>query len=95
MKRIFVSITAVAMLAAGHAAAAELDMSKLTCKDLSTMTPGQILGVGLWLSGYAHGKAGNAVIDSDAMQANADKFADYCNKNPAATVFDVIAQVAK
>lgn len=95
MKRGLVSIAALAMLVAGQAAAGEMDMSKLTCKDLSTMTPGQIAGVGLWLSGYAHGKAGTTVVNSDTMQANADKFADYCSKNPDANVLDVVAQVAK
>ena len=59
------------------------------------MPAGKTIGLALWMNGYVHGKAGNAMVDSDVAQANAEKIADYCKSNPDATLASAIEAVAK
>ena len=95
MKR-SVSIMLVGIIGlAAPALAAELDMSKATCKEIGALPAAKTIGVAMWVNGYVHGKAGNAMVDSDAAHANAEKVADYCKANPDSTLVDAIAEVAK
>ena len=80
MKRylpIAVAVAAVSIVSAGQVMAAEMDMSKATCKEVGALSAAKTIAVALWANGYVHGKAGNPVIDSDKAQANAEKVADY------------------
>jgi len=96
MKRSFLIATAVASIGlAGPAMAAEVDMEKATCAEVGALPAAKTIGVAMWVNGYVHGKAGNAMVDSDAAHANAEKIADYCKANPGSTVVDAIAAVAK
>jgi acid stress chaperone HdeB len=96
MERSFSILLTVAILGlAGPAAAAEVDMSKATCKDVGALPAAQTIGVAMWVNGYVHGKAGNAMVDTAQAHANAEKIADYCKANPDSTVVDAIAAVAK
>jgi acid stress chaperone HdeB len=96
MKRHFPIALAAAIIGlAGHAMAAEADMSKLTCKDVADMPVGKTVAVAMWVSGYVHGKAGNPKIDGDKAAANAEKIADYCKKNPSSTIASAIDALAK
>src|SRR3954468_9090748 len=58
MKR-FVSIATSAAIVslAGQAMAAEVDMSRLTCKEVGAMAAAQAVAVAMWMIGYVHGKA--------------------------------------
>lgn len=80
---------------AGQALAAEMDMSKLTCKEVGAMPPARTVGVALWVNGYVHGKAGNPMIDGDKAHANAEKVVDYCKSNPDTTLAAAIEAIAK
>ncbi len=96
MKRLFPIVLSVAIFGlAGQAMAAEVDMSKLTCKEVGAMSPAKTVAVAMWMSGYAHGKAGKAMVDSDKAAANAEKIADYCKKNANATLASALEAVAK
>jgi acid stress chaperone HdeB len=97
MKRHFPIVLAVACigLACQAAMADEIDVSKLTCKDVIAMRPTKIASVAMWVSGYVHGKAGNAMVDTDKADANAGKIADYCKKNADATLASALEAVAK
>ncbi|WP_095081963.1 HdeA/HdeB family chaperone [Mesorhizobium sophorae] len=96
MKRYFPIALAVAIIGlTGHAMAEEVDMSKLTCKEVIAMRPAKIARVAMWVNGYVHGKAGNAKIDTDKTDANAEKIAAYCKKHPDATVASALEAVAK
>ena len=75
--------------------AAEVDMSKVNCKEVGALPAAKTIGVAMWVNGYVHGKAGSAMVDSDQAQANAAKVAAACKKNPDATVADVIEVLAK
>ena len=96
MKRYFPIALAVAIIGlTGHTMAEEVDMSKLTCKEVTAMRPAKIARVAMWVNGYVHGKAGNAKIDTDKTDANAEKIAAYCKKHPDATVASALEAVAK
>jgi len=88
-------LAATSLALAGAAMAAEVDMSKATCKEIGALPAAKTIGVAMWTNGYIHGKAGNAMVDSEAAHANAEKIADYCKANPDSTLVDAIAAVAK
>ena len=96
MKRLVPIVLAAASIGlACPAMAAEVDMSKATCKEVGALPAAQTIGVAMWVNGYVHGKAGNPMVDGDKAHANAEKLADYCKKNPDATVADAIEALAK
>ena len=96
MKRLVTILLAAASIGlVGPAMAAEVDMSKATCKEVGALPAAQTIGVAMWVNGYVHGKAGNAMVDTAAAHANAEKIADYCKANPDSTVVDAIEAVAK
>ena len=96
MKRYFPIALAVAIIGlTGHAMAEEVDMSKLTCKEVATMSAAKTIGIAMWMNGYVHGKAGNTMLDSDTAEANAAKVVAYCKQNPDATLASAIEAVAK
>ena len=90
-----VVLAAASIVLASQAMGAEVDMSKLTCKEVGALPAAKTIGVAMWVNGYVHGKAGNAMVDTAAAHANAEKIADYCKANPDSTVVDAIAAVAK
>jgi acid stress chaperone HdeB len=95
MKRYLSIAIAASVTLASQAMAAEIDMSKMTCKQVAAMEPGKIIAVGMWMSGFAAGKANNMMVDTEKMSANADKLGDYCSKNPDATLATVMEQMSK
>ena len=73
----------------------EMEMSKLTCKEIGQMPASKMIGIPIWMNGYVHGKAGNAMLDGDMAEANAQKIAAYCKKHPDATLASAIKAVDK
>src|SRR3954453_19464765 len=92
---ITIAFAAAAIGFAGQVIAAEVDMSKLTCKEAGALPAAKTIGVAIWVNGYVHGKAGNAMVDGDAAHANAEKIAAYCKANTNSTLVDAIAAIAK
>ena len=88
-------LAAAAIGLAGPAMAAEVDMSKATCTEVGALPAAKTIGVAMWVNGYVHGKAGNAMVDGDKAHANAEKLAEYCKANPDSTVADAIEALAK
>ena len=96
MKRYLpIAVAVASIVSAGQVMAAEMDMSKATCKEVGALSAPKTIAVALWVNGYVHGKAGNPVIDSDKAQANAEKVADYCRSNPDSTLANAIEALAK
>ena len=96
MKRIFPFVLLAATIAfSAQATAAEMDMSKVTCKQVGALPAAKTIGVAMWVNGYVHGKAGKAMVDSDKAHANAEKITAYCKSNPDTTVADAIEALAK
>ena len=88
-------LAAASIVLAGQAIAAEVDLSQVTCKQVGALSAAKTMGVAMWVNGYVHGKAGNAMVDSDKAHANAEKLAEYCKANADSTVADAIEALSK
>jgi hypothetical protein len=81
MTRIYLSCAlAGTFLVSGAHAQVSIDVSKITCEQMSKSS--NPLAVELWLSGYYAGKRNDPTIDVVAVNQNADKVAEYCKSNP-------------
>ncbi len=90
-----IALAAASIGLAGQALAKEVDMSKLTCKEVGAMSAAKTIGLAMWVNGFVHGKAGNAMVDGEKAHANAEKVAGYCKKNADATLASAIEAVSK
>jgi acid stress chaperone HdeB len=96
MKRYLpIAVSVASIVLAGQVMAAEIDMSKVTCKEVGALPAAKIIAVALWANGYVHGKAGDPTLDTDKAQANAEKVADYCRSKPDSTLAAAIKALAK
>ena len=96
MKRYFpIALATASIVLAGQAMAKEVDMSKLTCKEVGAMPARKTIAVAMWMNGYVHGKAGNFMLDGDKAETDAAKVAAYCKKNQSATLASAIEAVSK
>ena len=70
-----IALAAAGIVLAGQAMAAEIDMSKVTCKEVGALPAAKTIGVAMWVNGFVHGKAGNAMVDTDqgACQCREDR----------------------
>jgi hypothetical protein len=83
-----VASTVVVATASRATHAAQIDMSKLTCKDyLQAKDPG---GANLmWMSGYFASRAGETIFDTDRHIKAARQLGYLCRSNPNAFVIDI------
>lgn len=79
----------------GQAFAAEIDMSQLKCSAVAGMPAARKTAIGMWMSGYVHGKAGDTMVDAKAIRDNAKALVEYCGKNRDSTVMSGMEQIAK
>jgi HdeA/HdeB family protein len=87
MKRyLLILIPVCGMLLARGAVADMIDMSKLTCKQVAALEPDMQSMIGMWLSGYANGRASNTTIDSERLDKKGTELADYCTRHPDSAV---------
>jgi hypothetical protein len=63
-----------------------VDMSKLTCSQLTKLGFQDFAGMTMWLSGYYNASVGNTVVDLVQFARAAKKVKDFCQTNPRATV---------
>lgn len=70
-----------------------LDMSKVTCDQWSGYKITNPQNIALWLSGYFNGKRGNTVIDTQGLQAEAQRLKDFCITNPQVPVMQAVDKV--
>ena len=63
-----------------------VDMSKLTCGELTKLGFQDFAGLTMWLSGYYNAGAHNTVIDLEEFARAAKTVKDYCKRNTRATV---------
>jgi acid stress chaperone HdeB len=81
----------IAMLSASSVSALAqekmvVDMSKLTCSQLTKLGFQDFAGLTMWLSGYYNSSIRNTVIDLEQFARAASKVKDFCQKNARATV---------
>jgi acid stress chaperone HdeB len=63
-----------------------VDMSKLTCSQLTKLGFQDFAGLTMWLSGYYNSSIRNTVIDLDQFALAAKTVKDFCQTSPRATV---------
>jgi acid stress chaperone HdeB len=59
-----------------------LDTSKVTCQQYVTSKMVNPRDIAIWVSGYFHGKAGNAILDIEELKSRAEKLRKFCQTNP-------------
>lgn len=83
-------ILLLTMLAAGTPAAAEekmvVDMSKMTCAELTKLGFQDFAGITMGMSGYYNASVRSTVIDLYEFAQAAKTVKDYCATSPRATV---------
>ena len=89
--KILVVLTAAAAIAAIGPARAQvdigkLDLSKVLCKEMSSMKPPQVEQIVTWLQGYYTLEKAPRVIDPDKVKADVIKLDTYCKQNPQANL---------
>ena len=95
MRSLKLAVASIALaLAINSVAQAQvsIDMTKVTCAQLTDSPENEIL-VAVWLSGYYNGKRNKTKFDLNKFQDNADIVIKYCEKNPKKTVMAAIAAV--
>src|SRR5262245_15581767 len=89
-------IILIAFLAAtaGHAQVT-IDVSKITCDQYLGFKVTAPKDIGIWLSGYYHGKKGNTVFEPHRLKEIADKVQSEClaPQNPNLPVMQVFEKV--
>ena len=95
MKTIFASLLVLALALSATSAGAQvlLDVSKITCWQFVTHKVTNPRLIAIWVSGYYHGKRGDTVVDTQDIQAKADKVEEYCTKNPDVPMMDAVETV--
>jgi hypothetical protein len=63
-----------------------VDMSKMTCGELTKLGFQDFAGITMWLSGYYNASIRNTVIDLDRFAQAAKTVRDHCAASPRATV---------
>ncbi len=95
MKTIFTSLLVLALTLSATSASAQvlLDVSKITCWQFVTYKVTNPRLIAIWVSGYYHGKRGDTVVDTQDIEAKADKVEEYCTKNPDVPMMDAVETV--
>jgi len=102
LRRSFVNknIAAAAIaLGIGFAPAAQaqvvLDLSLITCKQLTELPDEQAPFITAWLAGYFSSKVDRSTIDLRYLDRNTKVATQYCNSHPSETLMQVIEKTAK
>jgi len=88
MRRLLVAAAIISSLVTPTAAEDKMvvDMSKMTCSELTKLGFQDFAGITMWLSGYYNASVRNTVIDLYQFAQAAKTVKDYCATNPRATV---------
>jgi acid stress chaperone HdeB len=88
MLRLLVAIVITLSWAAPAAAEDKMvvDMSKITCGELTKLDFQDFAGITMWLSGYYNASVRSTVIDLYQYAQAAKTVKDYCATSPRATV---------
>jgi len=89
MTKFALIIAAVLCVGSASARAEEkmtVDMSKLSCAQLTKLGFQDFAGLTMWLSGYYNASIRNTVIDLDQFAQAAKTVKDFCQTSPRATV---------
>jgi HdeA/HdeB family protein len=63
-----------------------VDMSKLTCRELTRLGFQEFAGLTMWLSGYYNASVRSTVVDLNEFAQAAKTVKDFCQTSPQSTV---------
>src|ERR1700741_4326005 len=89
MSKLIVATLAAILLVPWSAAAEDkmvVDMSKMTCAELTKLGFQDFAGITMWMSGYYNASVRSTVIDLYEFAQAAKTVKDYCATSPRATV---------
>jgi len=89
MPRAFITIVAALYISHTPVAAEDkmvVDMSKMTCGELTKLGFQDFAGITMWMSGYYNASVRSTVIDLYEFAQAAKPVKDYCATSPRATV---------
>jgi acid stress chaperone HdeB len=88
MSRYIIALAVLLSLAAPAAAEDKMvvDMSKMTCAELTKLGFQDFAGITMWMSGYYNASVRSTVIDLYEFAQAAKTVKDYCATSPRATV---------
>jgi len=69
-------------VASAAVAQVTIDVSKITCNQYVLDQVTDFRTIVAWLDGFYSGKRNNTVVDTRALERNADKVEDYCRSHP-------------
>ena len=68
-----------------------VDVAKITCNQFINREVGDPRDIAIWLSGYYHGKRGEATVDKvKLLNEYAKEVRDYCFRNPQTSVMQAV-----
>jgi acid stress chaperone HdeB len=70
-----------------------LDVSKLTCWQFATYKVADPKLIAVWISGFQHGKRGDMLVDTEKLDADAEKLRTFCISNPDMPVMEAVEKV--
>jgi acid stress chaperone HdeB len=82
LRQIAISLSLFVVGSSPLGAQVTLDLSKLTCEQFAMYKVTNPKYLAVWLSGFHHGRRGDAIIDMQQVVANTEKLETYCLKNP-------------
>jgi len=85
-------ISALFAVSTAHAQTT-IDVSKISCDQLSLAKVASPDYIAVWLSGFYNGKRNNTIIDVQKLQDNAEKIRKYCLYNGKGTVMEAVEKV--
>ena len=88
MRKLMADLAILVSLATPAAAEDKMvvDMSKMTCRELTELGFQDFAGITMWLSGYYNANVRNTVIDLYQFAQAAKTVKDFCQTSPQATV---------
>src|SRR5215470_4517256 len=94
MRSVVVGSSLMLVLAAAPAAAqVTVEVTKISCEQLTLYKITNPQNIAIWLSGYYHGKRGSTTLDTQALADQSKKVQDYCIRNPQVPVMQAVETV--
>jgi hypothetical protein len=67
-----------------------VDMSKVTCAQITGGSAADAIETAIWLSGYYNGKRNSTTVNLNQFRSNAELVIQHCQKNPKKTVMQAV-----
>ena len=94
-KAAYILVALALLLATNFSVRAQvmLDFSKVTCDQFIKYKIAEPKLIAIWLSGYFHGKRGDATLDTQRLVADADLIENYCFANADALLMQSVEKL--